>query len=113
LAFNFGAILSFWHINTFGLLFDTVRVYYSFKTTHMIALFLIFFSYVFYQMLIKPAFELKSASQRKYQNKLEGFFNAANNRRSDYSFAQQKSKTSSYQKPQGFQGGEYIEYEEL
>lgn len=79
----------------------------------MIALFLIFFSYIFYQMLIKPAFKLESTSQRNYKNKLGYFFNAANNRRSDYNFAQQKPRSSAYQKPQGFQGGEYIEYEEL
>ncbi len=79
----------------------------------MIALFLIFFSYVFYQMLVKPALSLDAQSTINHKTKVEAFFDQTENKYRNFKFAKRKSYTNPTQKPQGFQGGEYIDYEEL
>lgn len=79
----------------------------------MIALFLIFFSYVFYQMLVKPALSLDAQSTINHKTKVKTLFNQRENKYRSFKFAKQKSYTNPTQKPKGFQGGEYIDYEEL
>ena len=77
----------------------------------MIAIFLIFFSYICYQMLFKRALMLDAQdAQHSMVNKahahhFRGFTHAA----------QKQPHKESYnnRRPKGFQGGEYIDFEEL
>lgn len=74
----------------------------------MIAIFLIFFSYICYQMLFKRALMLDaqhSTVNKAHHHHFRGFTHAA----------QKQPHKEAYNKrrPKGFQGGEYIDFEEL
>lgn len=77
----------------------------------MIALFLIFFSYICYQMLFKRALLLDAqhTQHASFNKEYSRHFHAANQSVKKESF----KKAFNNRKPKGFQGGEYIDFEEL
>lgn len=93
----------------------------------MTAIFLIFFSLLFYQLLIKPAFSpttipnANSNYSRADQNEqfirmwrnLQQFPGEKKEEKQKAQTKKAQKETRSNPRPKGFQGGEYIEYEEL
>lgn len=93
----------------------------------MTAIFLIFFSVLFYQLLIKPAFNpttipyTNSNYSRVQQDEnfmrmwrnLQQFQEERKERKEKTKTKQAQKESGSNRRPEGFQGGEYIDYEEI
>lgn len=92
----------------------------------MTAIFLIFFSILFYQLLIKPAFSpmtIPNNNNYSQADQNEHFMRMWRNLQEfqeEKKAGKQAAKTKQTQKesksndrPKGFQGGEYIDFEEL
>lgn len=93
----------------------------------MTAIFLIFFSILFYQLLIKPAFSpttipnTNSNYSRKQQDEhfirmwrnLQQFQGEKKEAKQQTKTKKAQTETTSNNQTKGFKGGEYIDYEEL
>lgn len=86
----------------------------------MTTIFLIVFAVVFYQLLIKTAFlpTTPNAGQHQTQERLnlDDMWRAFQQRqtgRPNAAQAQPEKKQSRFSKSKGYQGGEYIDYEEI
>ncbi|MBL4649665.1 MAG: hypothetical protein JKY03_08035 [Aureispira sp.] len=89
----------------------------------MTAIFLIFFSVLFYQLLVKPALNPTTSpnTNRNEQNEhlmriwrnLQQFQGEKRERKQHIKTEQTRTENVSNSQAEGFKGGEYIDYEEM